>query len=300
VARQLFPGSAWAIIFFALAAAVLLNELPPERVWPAAALLLGGVLIVTVPREGWRHFLGSIQKAQLGPVSVDLRREAREAAAHVPAVDTGEGPGAALTGDPETMFDLRIRLEYKLTYAAKHLLAPGQDNATFLTIGSLKLDGYLTPAEARTAIGILATRQRELEDLPPAARKRFLEEAGEFVGGVRASIFWGQVKRRLKGKDGDRGNLLEGEISGSGRRKDLQARSSDELVRVIPALALDPDSKILAQTVERVRRESEKKRTRLRPLIVIPDVSAEANLRAEEGRPEVVKLASLRSVLGGA
>jgi hypothetical protein len=222
---------AWASSFFILAAAVLFSKLAPERVWPALALVLIGALVAFVPRQAWVQFLGRVESANVGPVGIGLQREAGRAAANSPERDTSEGAKKAEIGEIKNVYDLRLRLEWKLTYVAKHLLNSGPDNATFLTIGSLQFDGYLTETDARTAIGILNTRQEELEAMPGASQERFLEEAGEFVDSVRARIFWGQVKRRLEGRDGGE-DIFVGLAQSRGRRDDLLAATPAGSVRV--------------------------------------------------------------------
>jgi len=257
---------------------------------------LVGVVVAVVPGRVWRELLANVENAQFGPISIDLRRDAERAASQAAERDTAEGVDGQDRGEAEDMFELRMRLESKLAYVAKHLLASG-GNATFLTIGSLEFDGYLTKEEARTAVGILSVRQEELEGLSAQARKEFLSEAGRFVASVRASVFWGQVKRRLKGSDRreDR-SLLMHEISSTGRRHDLVAGQADRLYRVAPAFALDGDSRILANVITRLKKEGAAAVDE-RQLIVIPDISKEEEASAGDGRPRVVKLAGLREAL---
>ena len=290
-----FERYAWAAPFFVLAAGVLFLDLAPARVWPAVALVLIGALIAFVPRQAWLGLLERIESASVGPISIALQQEAGKAAADSRERDTTEGSKRDDPGAVKDVFDLRQRLEWKLTYVAKHLLGSGPDKVTFITIGSLRYDGYLTETDARTAIGILNIRQEELEALPKSAQERFLSEAGEFVESVRARIFWGQVKRRLEGRDGG-AEAFAGFAPSRGRRDDLLADSPAGIVRVAPAFALDEGSKILKGAIERVRREKQTASVK-RQIVVVPDGS---DAEAPAGRPEVVQLAGLMAALGHA
>jgi hypothetical protein len=211
----------WAAPFFLLALIVAFSGLSSDRAWPVAALLLVGIVIVVVPEDFWREALANVENASFGPVSVGLRKVAGEAAA-IAEPDTSEGVEEA-PSTPENVFDLRLRLEYKLAFIAKHMLArDGQ--ATFVTIGSLKHDGYLRTEEARAAFGILSIREEELQELSDAEQKKFVKEAGEFVDGVRASVFWGQVRRTLQGADAPgQDDLCKAQVPSSGRRDDFRA-----------------------------------------------------------------------------
>ncbi|TMK57041.1 MAG: hypothetical protein E6G51_07560 [Actinobacteria bacterium] len=182
---------------------------------------------------------------------------------------------------------------------AKHLLAPSPGNATFLTVGSLHFDGYLKDVEARTALGILSTRQEELDELSDRARNEFLEQAGRFVDSVRASIFWGQVKKRLLAEDGHPGQkLFIREMPSRGRRDDFLAGRADLPVRVAPAFVIDSGSSILRQVVARLEGEgSAAAGGRERQIIVIPDHSQVEEVASAGGAPRIVKLKGLREAL---
>jgi hypothetical protein len=290
----------WSAPFFLLALAVVFTGLSSDRAWPVAALLLAGIVIAVVPEDSWKELLGNVENAKFGPVSISLQRDAVKAAANAPEADTAEGPGAKPLDKAESMLELRVRLEWKLAYVAKHLLAEN-GNATFLTVGSLQYDGYLTENEAQTAIGILNTRQEELQELPERAQRLFLSEAGAFVDSVRASVFWGQTKRCLEGKErASDASILVGRLPSKGRRDDLLAGRPDRGIRVAPAFVLEVGSKILEGVIERLHEEGAAVEGSERQLIVIPDNSYEPEAAAAADRPRVVKLANLRSAVEGA
>ena len=289
-----------AALFFGLAGTVIFKLLPPERAWPAVALALIGTLIALVPWDTWRALLASIDQATIGPVSVALRQNVEQATANAPPADTGEGLDVMPSGKATSMLDLRLRLEWKLAYVAKNLLAGPDGSPTFFTIGSLKFDGYLTDSEARTAIGILSTTDERLWSMAHAERGAVLREAEAFVDSVRASIFWGFVKRTLRGEDvPDVDDLWRGDIDGGGKRDDMLAGRSDSEFWVAPAFALDADSAIRRNAIKRLK-------TKKRPygvpcnrrIVVVPD---KAHGRPEEhgcdDGPHVVKLSGLRRLV---
>ncbi len=285
----------WALPFFGLAVVVGLQELSSDRAWPVAALLIVGIVVAAVPKTTWKELLSSVENAQFGPVGIALRRDTARAAEIAPESDKGEGvEGEDPDGSVRTMLDLQLMLEWKLAFVAKHLLAKG-DSATFLTIGSLKFDGYLTESEARTALGILGTREEELNELPRPDRDIFIKEAQKFVDSVRASIFWGQVKRTLAGKeDGSNSNLWLEDLASEGRRHDLLAGFSGKEFRVAPAFALDETSEILDNACKRVEAEPTPPEQKM---VVVPDISGTEISPSEEGALSVVKLANLRPTL---
>lgn len=286
-----------AILFFGLAGIVVFEVLAPERAWPVVVLSLAGAMVALVPWDVWRALLSRIEQAQIGPVSVGLRRDVQDAAANAPPSDNNEGGGKAPDGKARSMLDLRLRLESKLTYVAKYLLGTPESPESF-TIGSLEFDGYLTKLEARTALGILSAGDERLRALSPEDRDSTLIEAEKFVDGVRASIFWGMVRRMLRGENmpGAPGLWL-GDIDGKGRRKDMLAGESGREFWVAPAFAIDAASTIKTSAVERLSTEERPYGVpRARRIVVVPDRSL-----APEGppgdSPRVVRLANLRAAL---
>jgi hypothetical protein len=290
LAKRLAKGEAalkrfpWSLPFFGLAAVIIFTDLSSDRAWPVAALLLAGIVVAAVPKATWKEMLASVENAQFGPIGVALRRDADKAAKFVPETDSREELEDEEIEEAKSMFDLRMRLEWKLAYVAKHLLAD-DDNATFLTIGSLNFDDYLSDAEARTATGILTTREEELQELSAPDREQFLKDAQKFLDGMRASIFWKMVRRKLKGL-----GRWKRDVPGDGDRNDLLAETNGgEKVRVVPVLSLD-DKRAFDRAIGRLKDEGKPKRK----LVVIPDHSE----REEgEGPPQVVRLCNLAQAL---
>lgn len=289
-----------AALFFTLAGVVVAEVLSPERAWPVVVLSLAGAVVVLVPWDVWRALLARVEQAQIGPVSVGLRRDVESAAASAPPSDDSEDGSKKASEKAKSMLELRLRLEWKFAYVAKHLLAEAS-GPTFFTIGSLKYDGYLTESEARTAIGILSTGDERLRAMSPLERDGILIEAETFVKGVRASIFWGMVRRMLRGLDPPGGeNLWVGDVDGKGRRDDMLARGGERGdFWVAPAFALNSKSSILRSTKKRLEtHERPYGVTAERRIVVVPDAEDGQNASSDAG-PKVVQLFELRDALTG-
>jgi hypothetical protein len=292
----LFRRLAVALPLLGLALWVIAADLSADRAWPVAAFLLIGLLVLVVPTEAWQRFLSRIENAQIGPLGLGLRQEVEKAAEIAPPSDKGEGVEREAEKEAQTIFDLRMQLEWRLTFIAKHLLGT-VDRVTFVTIGSLLFDGYLTKAEARTAAGIMMAREEEFKQLPEAERQKFLADAQTFLDGLRAAVFWGRVKRELqdKGDAGEDGLFLE-RVRGTGGRNDLLAKDgAGEEIRVIPILAINPGSKKLSKAIEPIEADELPRPKTRRQIIVVPDTS-ETEL-PPHSPAQIVTLGRLREAL---
>jgi hypothetical protein len=287
-----------AVPLFGLALWVIAADLSADRAWPAAAFLLIGLLVLVVPADAWQGFLSRVENAQIGPFGFGLRQEVAKAAEIAPPSDKGEGVEGEDGEKAKTVFELRMQLERKLAFIAKHLLGT-VDRVTFVTIGSLLFDDYLTKAEARTATGIMTARDDELSQLPDAERRKFIDDAQTFLDGLRASVFWGRVKRELQGRgeiDGD--DLFVERVRGTGGRNDLLADGAGEETRIIPILALNPDSKKLVKAVEPIEKGDLPRPQTTRQIIVVPDTST--TKVPPQSTVQIVKLNELRAELEAA
>jgi hypothetical protein len=291
----LFRRLAVAVPLLGLAFWVIAADLSADRAWPVAAFLLIGLLVLVVPTEAWQRFLSRIENAQIGPLGLGLRQEVEKAAEIAPPSDMGEGAEDESGEKAQTVFDLRMQLEWRLTFIAKHLLGT-VDRVTFVTIGSLLFDGYLTKAEARTAAGIMMARDEELKQLPEAERQKFITDAQTFLDGLRASVFWGRVKQELQGRgDIEGSDLFVERVKGTGGRNDLLADGTGEDTRVIPILALNPDSKKVVEAVEPIEKGDLPRPKTKRQIIVVPDTSR--SKAPSHSTVRIVKLNRLRAEL---
>jgi len=287
-----------ALPLIGVAVAIVVANLSSDQAWPVAAFLLIGLIVLVVPTDAWQKVLSSVESAQLGPLSFGLRQQVEAAAEIAPPSDKGEGVVAELQEEAESVFDLRLQLEWKLAFIAKHLLE-GSDGVTFANIGSLWFDGYLTDSEARTAIGIMTARDEELRLLPEAERRKFIADAQTFLNGLRAAVFWGRVRRELQGRGSADGvDLFLERVRGTDGRDDLLAGDGEEEVRVIPVLSINESSDKLDEALEPIEKGTLPRPRTRRQIIVVPD-SSETKVPQEPAAP-VVPLSELRRELQAA
>jgi len=289
-----------------LAVLLITGDIDSDVAWTIAGLAVLSGLAALVSEKGWERFIARISKASVGPVSLELVTDVRVAAGETASKDDEEGSDSRppKTREPD-LTAVRLRLEWKLAFVAKHLLDPDCCDPEYLNVGSLFYDKYLTEVQARTAVAILTTRDLEVTALGIEGAKQFVNDASVFVDGVRATVFWNWVKKVL-----DEGRWHSTVIKGTSKRMDILA-GKDKVSRVTPVLALDRDSDLLRRAVKRVATDPNPPPGLWRTIVVIPDVSeAEPGPRRPDPDNEseagskpgttvhVVKLSELDEALG--
>jgi len=277
---------AFIALLLILALRVGRGKLDPDAAAVAAVLLIGTGALMSLGTSAGRKLLGRIGKASVGPVALEFVSEAREAAglyaeSEQETTKDGEEP-------LESLLSLRLRLEAKLAYIAKHLLTEDGDHprhATFVTIGSLREDKLITEKEAHTATRIMVLREEELDAIDPREKQIFLVSATNVVDNIRASVHYGRVKKLLKSKGWFVVELPRGKL-----RPDLWAEKGDTCLRVVPRF--EAGKKNLDKQITRLEERAKVPRVRRR-LIVIPDRADQARVRSGELDPLVVKFSSL-------
>lgn len=270
-----------------------------------AALAGTGLALVAVsllalalsPLEAVARHLGRVRSLSLGALGIELADYAELAgrASEFEEADDRDG------GAPETLFELRTRLEMKLAYLAKHVLAPdpgpNAPQATFLTIGSLLHDRLLTREQAAVANDILSMREHELRALSDGERSLFLAGADKFVKTVRITVFAAQVRNMLEELGW---TVLQLAADGSHRDLLVQSDAESDGVQhhIAPAFTTRRDSSLLKKPHSRLERAA---RVKLggRRVIVVPPLSRAAG-RTLTGGVEVMTLAVLLAALGEA
>jgi hypothetical protein len=194
-----------AILAIATAVLYLGDDIDLEK---AAIVFFGGLIVVAVlmPPRRWKGLADRFESFKLSGFGLGV--EAKRAAAQTPESEAEapvgdkvdpEGVGKAEIDD---VLALRLKFEAKLAYIVKHLLneeACGSPRPPeFATVGSLRHDGYLTDDQARLAVGILTVRESDLAQLSASEREKFFKEADDFVTNMRASVFDGMVRKRLR------------------------------------------------------------------------------------------------------
>jgi hypothetical protein len=189
-----------------------------------------------------------------------------------------------------------------MAYIAKHLLGerapdptPGDPGRvklqpTYVTIGSLKHDRYLTDNEALVATQVLTLTDDDLKALPADERRTFIANADRIVGGIRASVFRAMVRAKLKssGWKVDDDTLS----ASSGGRPDLKVSKDQRFYRVVPVFATTTPSMILSNARRRLTEAVEPDLERR--ILVVPD---RPNSPTFEEHPRTVKLEDLPAAL---
>jgi len=276
-ATWLLVHGAWVALgalFVYLALRVGDGKTEPEAAVVAAVLLLAAGALVGLGTPGGRKLLGRIGKASVGPVALEFVSEAREAARLYEESDQGRSE----VGDEplESLLSLRLRLEAKLAYIAKHLLTEDGSHAkhaTFVTVGSLHEDGLITRKEAHTATRIMTLREEELDGIDPHEKAVFLASATEVVDNIRASVHYGRVRKRL-----ERAGWLTLELPRGKLRPDLWAEKGEARLRVVPRFGTEKEN--LSKQIERLAERAPVPRVR-KKIIVVPDRSEERRVGKE-------------------
>jgi hypothetical protein len=203
--------------------------------------------------------------------------------------DRSDQPPRAADADDsaaEDLLDLRLRLESKLAWVCKHLLA-GPNTPTYATIGSLYYDGYLTHDDARVAARLLGFSGEGYGQ----ERRNLAIAGGPLVASFRAIVFDAYVRKALLGA----GWVIVDLDEPSGPRPDFVISKGDRSLRVAPRVVTTRVSRIRDRTVDRLAASGDDPAVERR-IVVIPDASRSP----EDGRsadPRVVKLAALVGAL---
>jgi hypothetical protein len=282
----------------AVAALVLAGRIPPDAA--LSGILIGAacfavLLLLALPPGDAKKFFSRVKSLSLGSLGIELRDYARYADELGDSEDPEDGE------QPSSLLDLRLGLETKLTYLAKHVLAtdpkPKNGIPTFLTVGSLRHDGYLTDDQAEMAVEILSIRDFELRQLPTAERNVFEAGAGKFVDVVRVEVFSKQVKKALA----DFGWFTLELFPDRPNRRDLlvQSKRSANSVQhhVIPVFATNKRSKLLASPTKRLE-DAARARAGGSCFIVVPPRSPAPRQVKEGGSIRVVTLMEFLKAIG--
>jgi hypothetical protein len=273
------------------------GKIAPDIAAVAAGVVVLAAIVLSLGVSGLREFVRRINKASVGSVSLELG-QAEQAARQ--AVDTDPEDDKMRTGTPTSVMELRMRLEAKLAWIAKHLLVDNPEHpnhTTFVTIGSLRFDKLLSEEEAQTAATVMALRDEELDRLPDREREAFLSSATKVVNNLRAAAHFGSVRNEFdegleEGKE-DAWHVLE--IPRGRMRPDLLAERGDDRFRVVPRFALSEDSENLDN--ERLENAGAQVPLVKRRVIVVPDESDDSNITPPTEDPRVVRRRDVRAAL---
>ncbi len=277
---SLLSGISGPLPDVALGSNVLLHV---ERV---LVILLAAYLVMVIVVRAWKAEL-AVKISKDGVEFPEAAIRDAESAAR----EAGGGADDSATDEPvEDLLTLRLELERKMSYIAKHLLSCGDRRDAFVTIGGLRDDGYITEDEARTASWILTLRDEELDTLPTGPRAAFLRNAEKVVASLRMSVFYSLVPKLL-----ERNGWSVEQISTKRKRPDFHAIKGERQFRIVPRFAMKKASPILEKEMSRLEEFTGTKSKRGRVVIVVPDRSS-SPLDADSD-PAVVKLEGLKQML---
>lgn len=287
------PGaSAVASLLLLVAVLVAVGIVATDAAVVAIILLLLALLILASEGRDARDLIGRLTKVSAAGMSFEFspkalseaatarretvdQEEQNEPNAEKESVEQDSGSAA------EQLVELRLSLDQKLTYLAKHVLgAPvnGKEQPTFVTIGSLQYDKYLSEAQARTLMRLLMLSNFEAGRPEVAA---FIDDASRVVRNLRATVF-----QRLVGKvAADCGWKRVRTISKPGRRLLVVTKGKTEL-RLAPVWAVGTNRGKIDAALERLRSRREV------TLVVVPNQSR-VTFSHEPPRPNVVSLSNL-------
>lgn len=260
-----------------------------------AGLLVLAALIWVVQESDLKGLLENLKSLQVGPhgVSFELYKRAKEVASQLAPEErklTGTGKKRKKAATPKSVTELRLRMEEKLAYIAKDLLEP---HPTFVTVGSLRHDGFLDHKTAAVADDILTLRDDDLRSLPPVERQQILEVLDEVVRSIRARVLHGWVGKTLDGAHDWRWEHVD---RGAGRLPDFRAVHAEKVVLLASAFATSESSPIFERATDRLRPEDDAPDEAAVRVIVVPRKVRESML-TRDGDPRVVGAQDLRDLL---
>ncbi len=275
-----------ARIAFAVLLLVLADRVAAGRVSSDTAIAVGGLaaaalaVLLLSPRMA-TSLAQRVSKFSAGPFAFEVFEAAEKKTPADPTEDP-ESRDASVT----SVLDLRLKIERKLTYVAKHVLDDEAGHPTFLTVGSLKYDKLLSAEEADIVNKLMTMRSEDLDGLPAAEKDEFLDAADRIARNIRASVLHGFVWQQLKQLE-ENGDWKVRKIRrGSGRRADLVAEKSRRKYLIAPVFAIDEESELLQGVEKRLRLKIDEDDTYARGIVVLPHRS-ESPFRLK-GNPTVI------------
>jgi hypothetical protein len=258
---------AFALLLLVLADRVAAGRLSSDTAVAVAGLAAAALVVLVLSPGLARALSRRVSKISLGPVALEVFQAAEKVTPSVPTEDP-EDSDALVT----SVLALRLKIERKLTYIAKHVLDDKAGHPTFLTIGSLKYDKLLPGEEADVVNRLMTLRDEDLDGLPVAEKDEFLGAADKIARNIRASVLHGLVWQLLQQLKADDGEWAVRKIRrGAGKRADLLAEKGGRKYRIAPVFATDEESELLDKARKRLR--PGEKTTVARRIVVLPHCS---------------------------
>ncbi|QLL05368.1 hypothetical protein [Mycobacterium vicinigordonae] len=284
-----------------VAVLVAIAKLDANRATTVSLALLAALAFAVasaVPDDAFVNALNKVSVLKVAGLHVELKQFIAQT-----DVKGDEDVARVHEGDQEysqTLVDLKIRLEAKLTYLAKHVLCadPNYTVPTFLTIGSLATDGYLSRDQAKLAYEIMGLREYDFERATAAETYILLQGGNKFVDTLRAEVFEGFITAETR-----KSGWTVARVTDTPRgRRDLMVTDKIQSLthHVIPVFSLEKDSPLLEKARKRLQDNARASGPGLR-LIVVPPRSkaAKSDLdHAATAQVSVVDVATYFRLLG--
>lgn len=273
--RTLVVVLAVAVVFAALDADVRIDALLVV-IGAAVAILLA----VFLPHDTVQRLLRP-DSLSIAGLAITLGRDVHAAATAVQAV--ADRPQDDQPIDPA---DLRLALEARLAYIAKHIEGTPERPA-FVNFGSLQVDRVLDEQEARAASELMTLRPAEVRELSPELR----EAAQTLRRGILALVLHRILVRNVRAA----GWTCATEQLPSRRKPGYSvSRTGRSPVHVVPLQVNSMDNSLIGTTRDKLARDlADAART---ALIVVPNWPQPPS-SAGAGKVAVVRLADLGAAL---
>jgi hypothetical protein len=267
----------------------------------AAIVLAAGVVLLLISfRKTSDRLFQSIDSVSVSTPFGGFGLTAKKAATQAPESEAEPGTPPELPAD--SLLSLRFKLESKLAYIGKHLLneetVDDPRPAVFLTVGSLRHDGYISDEQAEVATQILTMQPRDYALIPDDRRARWLDNANDLATNIRASVFSGMVRKQLKADGWHAAQLARKGAKGTDFLAAEKGVGEGPYFRVAPTYAMSATSDILQAARERLRKRRDREPASSQ-IIVVPNRSRYEDREPVDG-PRVVRLMNLAAALAGA
>jgi hypothetical protein len=262
-----------------IASFVIFGPLKPDEAAAGGLVALAGVGLAVLASIPSRHLISLSERISTVTVGKYVSIKLNPLFESLAAEKGTSSQDPEDPADTSSLVELKRSFDMKLAYLAKHVLAPvpgpGTANRpTFVNIGSLAHDKYLTADEAEMAYEIVGMRPAEFTTLPSEKQRQFLIGAGRFVDTIRITVFAEQVSNQLR-----RLGWSVRPVNGHGsRQRDVnvwrEANAAD-IHHVIPVFTERKDSRLFAGPRKRLRVAPRASGTGRR-FIVVPPLSKAA------------------------
>jgi hypothetical protein len=276
-----------AVLLLVLADRVAAGRISTADAFAIAALSVAALGTLALTPRVARALAQRISKISVGPggLALEVFEEARKAASSVATEDTDKRESPV-----NSVLTLRLKIERKLTYVAKHVLDDADGHPTFLTIGSLKYDKLLPAEDADLVNRLMTLRDEDVRQLSPVAQDEFFAAADKVARKIRASVLNCLVHKLLRTATRAKGKLSGWNVNplelGEGKRPDFVVEKDGRRFLVASVFATDRKSPILERARQRLGPEASDGAAYEKRIIVLPHRSKSEKSREED--PAVV------------